>query len=271
MVKILHLNPLHIVFFTTLFSLPPILIITSFKSGSLRQNLSGVRLHYPLLALLAISLLLNNYFYFAAFNQTSIAIAVFTHYTAPLFVAFMAPFMLSEKFEKRLLVPLVIALLGLATILAPDWHFNLSAADVTGALYGVASGLAYAFTLIFAKRLTSRLSPLSLVFWQGLFIILFLSPFFTLNPLFTLPTSSWLWLIGLGITHCALAPLLYLSGLTHIKAQHAAIIGYLEPLSAVFLGLLLAHEAPSWSIWLGGISILFSGALTTGLRKRSRT
>ena len=270
-VKVLHLNSLYIVFFTTLFSLPPIFIISFYKSGSLRQNLSGVRLHYPLLALLALSLLLNNYFYFAAFNRTSIAIAVFTHYTAPLFVAFLAPFLLAEKFEIRLLGPLVIALLGLAAILVPEWHSNLSTADATGALFGVASGLAYAFTLIFAKRLTARLSPLSLVFWQGLFILLLLLPFFTLNPRFILPPSSWFLLIVLGISHCALAPLLYLSGLKYIKAQHAAIIGYLEPLSAVFLGLLLAHEVPSWSTWLGGASILFSGALITGLRKRSQT
>ncbi len=269
MVKELSLNPLHIVFFTTLFSLPPILIISSFKTGSLCQNLTGVRRHYPLLALLALSLLLNNYFYFAAFNQTSIAIAVFTHYTAPLFVAFLAPFLLLEKFEMRLLVPLFIALLGLATILVPNWQSNFSISDATGALYGVASGLAYAFTLIFAKRLISLVSPLFLVFWQGLFMLLLLLPFFTLNPLFTLPTSSWLWLLGLGLTHCALAPLLYLSGLSHIKAQYAAIIGYLEPLSAVFLGLLLIHEAPSMTTWIGGVLILFSGFLITGLRKRT--
>ena len=268
-VKKLHLNPLHIVFFTTLFSLPPILILTYSRPGSLRQNLSGVRLHYPLLALLALSLLLNNYFYFAAFNRTSIAIAVFSHYTAPLFVALLAPFLISEKFEKRLLVPLFISLFGLAIILAPGLSVNLSAADVEGSFYGVASGLAYAFTLIFAKRLTALLLPLSLVFWQGLFILLFLLPFYTLNPLFTLPTSSWLLLIGVGITHCALAPLIYLSGLSHIKAQHAAIIGYVEPLAAVFLGLLLVHEAPSWSTCLGGAAILFSGFLITNLRKRT--
>ncbi|MCD6533536.1 MAG: EamA family transporter [Deltaproteobacteria bacterium] len=221
--------------------------------------------------LLAVSLLLNNYFYFAAFHHTSIAITVFSHYTAPLFVAFLAPFFLSEKFEKRLLLPLAIALFGLAIILAPDFNFNLSTMDAKGALYGIASGLAYAFTLIFAKRLTSHLSPLALVFGQSLFMILVLLPFFSFTPLFSLPVTVWVWLICLGLTHCALAPLLYLSGLSHIKAQYAAIIGYLEPLSAVFLGLLLAHEAPSLTTLMGGVSILFSGILITRLRKRVQT
>ncbi|MCD6291978.1 MAG: EamA family transporter [Deltaproteobacteria bacterium] len=271
MVKKLQLNSLQIVFFTTLFSLPPILIISSFRFGAFRQNLSGIRLYYPLLSLLALSLLLNNYFYFAAFHHTSIAVAVFTHYSAPLFVAFLAPFMLSEKFEKWLLLPLATALFGLAVILAPGFHFNLSPTDTTGALYGVASGLAYAFTLIFAKRLISQLSPLALVFGQSFFMILFLLPFFVFKPISPLPASSWFWLIALGLTHCTLAPLLYLSGLFHIKAQYAAIIGYFEPLSAVFLGLLLAHETPSGSTWIGGCLILFSGILITILRKRLQT
>ncbi len=185
-------------------------------------------------------------------------------------MAFLAPFLLSEKFEIRLLAPLIVALFGLAAILAPGWHFSPSVVDLTGSLYGIASGLAYAFTLVFAKRLTTLIAPLSLVFWQGFFILIILSPFFALNPLFTMPASSWLLLIGLGVSHCSLAPLLYISGLKHIKAQHAAIIGYLEPLSAVFLGLLLVHEAPSWSTWLGGTLILFSGVLVTGLRKRTQ-
>lgn len=266
-VKRLDLNPLHTVFFTTLFSLPTTLILAKFRPGSLRQKLSGVRRNYHLLALLAISLLLNNYFYFAAFNKTSIAIAVFSHYTAPLFVVLLAPFIIYEKFEKRLLVPLLISLFGLAFILAPDFHLNLMATDVQGSLYGVASGLAYAFTLIFAKRLTSLLQPLSLIFWQSVFIVLFLLPLYVINPLLSLTTQSWLMLLVVGILHCTFAPLIYLSGLSHIKAQYAAIIGYIEPLSAVFLGLLLIHETPSWSTWLGGGAIILSGLMISKIKE----
>lgn len=268
-VKNMQLDALHMVFFTTLFSLPAIFLITLLKSDSIRENLKGVRSNYLLLTLLAVSLLLNNFFYFAAFNRTSIAISVFTHYTAPLFVALLAPFILAERFDRRLILPLTIALLGLASILAPDWHANHNAGDIIGALCGTASGLAYAFTLIFAKRLTLKLRPLALVFGQSLFISLFLLPFIFSIPYPDLSFSGWLWLFLLGLTHCTLAPLLYLSGLKYIKAQHAAVIGYVEPLAAVFLGLILAHETPSSTIWFGGFAILLSGAIITRLRKRT--
>lgn len=265
----MQLDALHMVFYTTLFSLPPIFIIASLQSGTVRENLSGISRNYKILLCLALSLLLNNFFYFAAFNNTSIAISVFTHYTAPLFVALLAPFMLAEKFDRRLIFPLCIASLGLASILAPGWHASSASKNMLGAMCGTASGLAYAFTLIFAKRLTSELKILSLVFGQSLFIILCLLPFISLNPNPGLAVSGWLWLLLMGLIHCTLAPLLYISGLKHIIAQHAAIIGYIEPLAAVCLGLFLAHESPSSSIWFGGGAIIISGTIIAKLKKRT--
>ncbi len=257
------------VFLTTFFALPAVLVITLFKPGKTSDSLAGIGKNYKLLALLALSLLLNNFFYFAAFNRTSIAISVFTHYTAPLFVALLTPFMLTERFDRRLVVPLLIATFGLAAILAPKWHSAVGHADLIGALCGIASGLAYAFTIIFAKRLTLDLKPLALVFGQSLFISLFLLPFIIFTPVADISLSSWVYLVVIGVTHCTLAPLLYISGLRHIKAQHAAIIGYLEPLAAVVLGLFIAHESPSKFIWFGGAAILLSGAIITRLRTRT--
>jgi len=265
----LHLDAVLIVFLTTLFALPAIFIITLFKSDTTCKNLSGISNKYKLLSLLALSLLLNNFFYFAAFNRTSIAISVFTHYTAPLFVALLTPFMLAERFDCRLVLPLFIATLGLIAILSPEWHTTVGHADLIGAFCGIASGLAYAFTVIFAKRLSMDLNPLPLVFGQSLFISLFLLPFVIFTSISGLPLSTWLYLAVVGVTHCTLAPLLYISGLKHIKAQHAAIIGYLEPLAAVVLGLFLTHESPSKFIWFGGAAILFSGVIITRLRTRT--
>ena len=268
-IKFMQLDALYMVFFTTLFSLPPLFIIAWIKSGPIKENLSGIGLNHKILLALALSLLLNNFFYFAAFERTSIAVSVFTHYTAPLFVALLAPLMLAEKFDRRLFFPLLIATLGLTAILAPNWHSGFNIKDIFGALCGTASGLAYAFTLIFAKRLTSSLKALALVFGQSLFITLCLLPiiFFKSYPSFSV--STWLGLAVVGLTHCTLAPLLYISGLKHIKAQHVAIIGYIEPLAAVLLGLLLAHENPSSTIWFGGGAIIISGTIITRLKKRT--
>ena len=263
----MQLDAVLMVFLTTLFALPAVFAITLFKSNPFRENFTEIGVNYKLLSLLALSLLLNNFFFFAAFNRTSIAISVFTHYTAPLFVALLTPFMLAEKFDRKLVFPFLIATFGLASILSPEWHTTVGNVDLIGAFCGIASGLAYAFTIIFAKRLTMKLKPLALVFGQSLFITIFLLPFVLFTNISELTFITWVYLAIIGVTHCTLAPLLYLSGLKHIKAQHAAVIGYLEPLAAVSLGLFLAHESPSRFIWFGGVAILISGAIITRLKK----
>jgi len=268
-VKSLQIDAVLMVFLPTLFALPAVFIITLFKSDTTCKNFAGIGKNYKSLSLLALSLLLNNFFYFAAFNRTSIAISVFTHYTAPLFVALLTPFMLAERFDRRLVFPLFIATFGLAAILSPDWHAAVGHADLVGAFCGIASGLAYAFTVIFAKRLSMDLNPLALVFGQSLLISLFLLPFVIFTTLSGLSLSTWIYLAVIGVTHCTLAPLLYISGLKYIKAQNAAVIGYLEPLAAVLLGLFLTHESPSKVIWLGGSAILLSGAIITRLKTRT--
>ena len=271
-VKILAVNEYYVIFFTTLFSLPAVFLIHFHRPAVIRFSFYSLRRNYLILALLALSLLLNNYFYFAAFNRTSIAIAVFTHYTAPLFVAILAPLLLFESFEKQLLLPLFIALLGLALVLFPNLRLiDPEGGHLAGAFFGLASGLAYAFTLIFAKKLTSNLKTLDLIFWQGVFIVFFLLPFYfsvPAGPAAPQELSAWLILLILGLTHCLLAPFLYLRGLHLIPAQHAAIIGYLEPLAAVALGLFINHESPSPAIWFGGTAILISGALTIFWRRQ---
>ncbi len=268
-VQKLHIKALHTLFLTTLFSLFAILCCIFPNRDKIGYFIASIRDRATILALLAVCLLLNNLFYFAAFNRTSIAIAVFTHYTAPLFVAVLAPFLLRERFELRIIPPLLLALCGLTAILFPDLKFNLAAADLSGALCGVASGLAYALTLITAKHLTSRISPLPMILGQNFFITLFLLPFLCYDPLLPMPWSAWSILFLLGVVLCTLAPYLYLSGLRHIKAQHVATIGYLEPLAAVALGLIVSHQIPALPIWLGGLAILGAGIMVTSQRQKT--
>src|SRR3989344_7164323 len=57
--------------------------------------------------------ILNNFFYFQAYVNTTISNAVLTHYTAPIFVALLAPLVLKERLEKITIAALVISIIGL--------------------------------------------------------------------------------------------------------------------------------------------------------------
>jgi drug/metabolite transporter (DMT)-like permease len=69
-----------------------------------------------------------------------------------------------------------------------------------------------------------------------------------------------------GILHSTLAPLLYYSALRKVMAQHAAILGYMEPLAAIPIAFFFLSEAPAPLALAGGVLILFSGYLVIHAR-----
>lgn len=259
-IKIMVMPPWQIIFFSSLFSLPVLFLVARLHPSAAQRLFPDLKENFWQILLLAICLLLNLYFYFLALRHTTIANAVFSHYTAPIFVALLAPFILHEKFDRWTGIALPISLGGLFLMLSPHLQLLLDKQVAGGIAFGVISGLSYAMTLIIAKGLTRGLPPLSIAFWQGVFIVTILFPIVVIQPL-SAPPINWLILLLLGFIHCSLAPLIYVSGLTSIRAQHVAIIGYLEPVSTVMMGMVLLQEIPSLVTAFGGILIFVAGFL----------
>jgi drug/metabolite transporter (DMT)-like permease len=85
---------------------------------------------------------------------------------------------------------------------------------------------------------------------------------------YRLPVHSALLLLATGLLHSTIAPLLYFSALRQVLAQHAAILGYTEPLAAIPLAFVFLSETPSFAALIGGVLILFSGYLVVHARLR---
>lgn len=227
---------------------------------------------WKLISVLACCLLLNLFFYFTAIRMTSIANAVFTHYTAPIFVALLAPLTIAEPVDRLTVAALLLSLAGLFLLLFPGLDMPLSRRDQLGIAAGVMSGLTYAFTLLTAKRLTGVIPPLSIAFWQGVFMVAIMLPVLAVSGgdgIYPALSSFWYVFLLLGLLHCSVAPLLYVDALRRVKAQHAAIIGYLEPVGTIALGILVLKETPPAVVFAGGTLILGAGLLiiTRGERR----
>jgi drug/metabolite transporter (DMT)-like permease len=210
------------------------------------------RLFYPLL--LGVFLMLNNFTFFYAFKNTTIANAVLTHYTAPLLVAVLAAVFLRERITLKLIAAIVIASAGLLILLN---GFSLNEADKYGIAAGLASGVFYAVIIILSRTYANRFSPVVLSFWANTFIVLMLAPFVREFPL-----HAWKSFLVIGILHSTIAPILYFKGLQTVTANRAAVLGYLEPVSAILFSMLFLNEIPGQNSLFGGILILFSGYLT---------
>ncbi len=221
-----------------------------------------------LLLLTPICFLVNMYFFYFAFTHTTIANAVLTHYTAPIFVALIAPIFLREKIHKITWIAIVLSSFGLWMILrgqASDGRLALAGNESAGIIAGVLSGFAYAWTILIVRKIVTRYSALFIVFFQNIVVSLLLLPFvLDIN----ISLKSLLYVLIMGLVHSTVAPLLYVDGLKSVKAHEASILGYFEPVGAVLLALIFLHEFPGVKSLLGGVLILYSGYIIISNRKK---
>ncbi len=210
------------------------------------------QMKYPLI--LGIFSLVNTFAYFYAFQNTTIANAVLTHYTAPVIVALLASFLLKEKLTGKIVIILLLASAGLWIMLG---GFSLKGGHVAGIIAGLISGFAYAAVVIFLRIYSQDFSPLVLCFFTNMVIALLLVPFIRDFP----STAIWSYLF-MGVVHSTIAPILYFKGLQSVTANRAAVLGYLEPVCAIMFSMLLLNEIPRGQSVIGGMLIVFSGYLT---------
>ena len=207
---------------------------------------------YP--AILGIVSLLNSLTFLYAYRNTTIANAVLTHYTAPVIVAFLAPFFLKEKLTIKIIFVIALSSLGLWVMLD---GLTLQESQFRGIMAGLCSGITYAIIVIFVRMHSERFNPLILAFFTNITIAVLLAPFINGFPL----NAIWSFLF-IGIAHSTIAPILYYKGLQRVSANRAAVLGYLEPVCAIIFSILFLKEMPGFNSIFGGVLIIFSGYLT---------
>jgi drug/metabolite transporter (DMT)-like permease len=267
LIRWIALPPVVVLFYTSLFAsfFVPLVLKTR---GEFPEQVFGGRA-WSLFAGLALASILNNITYFYALGHTTVSNAVFTHYTAPLIVALLAPFMISERIERVTVISLPLAAVGMALIVMDSGGIRVDSHHLPGILAGTASGFGYAVMII----LTRRLGQLQLD-RKALVVQLWMTALATMPVVLSLDYEmtfrSGLLLLLTGIFHSTTAPLLYFSALRKVLAQHAAILGYIEPLAAIPLAFLFLSEQPPVIALFGGAMILGSGYLIVHSRLATR-
>jgi len=222
------------------------------------KSIIFVKKYMWLIILLGLFNLFNNFFFFQAFVNTTISNAVLTHYTAPVFVALLAPFLLKERLEKITIIALIVAIAGLEIISYQNLSFQSD--DFIGVAYGTASGLMYALVIILIKHLSRYLSVFTINIYQSLIVALLMAPFVIVSKV-SVSINSLFLLLLFALLFGILATLLHMQGIKRVKSQHVGILAYIEPVAATFYAFIFFFEVPSLNTIIGGALILFSGYL----------
>lgn len=204
------------------------------------------------------------------YHYLSSGIATALVYTDPIFCAIIGLMFLGDKFSWRLTVSIFTASLGvmmLTGVFTEDGTFSL-----VGLLWGLLSGLSYALYLIFLPRLRVKKMPsLKLTFYVFFIGMLFLTFFHiatTGGVEMAKTPACWTNLFLLGLVPTAISNICVTTSLKLIDSTVVAILGALEPLTAMLIGILVLGDPWGMLSITGGILILIAVALLTLRRSK---
>jgi drug/metabolite transporter (DMT)-like permease len=197
--------------------------------------------------------------FFETLKLASVAVAILTVYTAPIFLAVLAPLLLPERRSRVGLVALAISAPGLVLIaLAGEGG---AGADPVAIGTGLGAAITYAFVVMWTKTLVRDIAPIALAFWNYLLIGAVLVPFALAAGRVRPEGGEWLYVIVLGALLTAGAGVIYIRALREVTAQAAGLLAYLEVVSASVLAWAILDQELGWQVVVGGLAVLAGGAL----------
>ena len=247
-----------------------LLALTLVSGATMRRDRSPAKA--PLRAWLGVVWLgvtdaLNVVLFFRAIQLTTVAVAVLTHYLAPILVALGAPLVLGEKVSRRTFVAVFVSLAGLVLLLDPFHVASASPKLILGAASGAASAFFYASSVLTNKRLAPVFSGSELAFYHGLVAVPLLACLVPIAAWRAVAPEAWPWLTAGAIGPGAVAGLVFVWGLRRVPAAHASALTLLEPLVAVLVGVLVFGEVPTPIGGVGALMVLAGAAIVVSSRK----
>ncbi len=201
-----------------------------------RGTLSAVPLRWPVLGVATFTLMTACFV--IANTQTEAANAIVLQYTSPIWVFLLAPLLLGERQHPRDVLWLLLAMVGVATILALQWQ-----TDLPGLVIALGAGVGYG-ALTVVLRALARVHPTTVVALNFCGSGLLMLPFALLAGV-SLSGPQWSLALLLGVVQMALPYVLFSWALARVPAQQAALIVLLEAVTnPILTWLVIGEEIP---------------------------
>lgn len=200
---------------------------------------------------------LNLVTFFAAIDITTVAIAVLSHYVAPIMIALAAP-RIDGVTVRGARPAAAVALLGLFIVLEP-WAEPARGAAL-GATVGVISAVCYTGNMFVVRRLAERIgAPRAMAYHSLIAAVLLLPLLFVGGGPPPIAREDVLLLAAGAVTIGAGSGVMFAIGLTRTGSARAAVYVFAEPLVAVIVGALVWDEALHPLAAVGGAMVLGAG------------
>lgn len=195
---------------------------------------------------------------FESFHYIEAGIACTILFIYPVLVALIMAIFFKEKITKTVVSAIFLTSIGIALLYKgkPD-----SVLSLKGVAIVLASAFLYAFYIVGVKSIKAikSMNSAKLSFYVMLFglLVYVVNLKFCTNLQGLTTTTAWLFVIGLAIFPTIISLETIGVAIKLIGSTNTAILGALEPLTAIFFGILFFNESLTLRISIGVILILF--------------
>lgn len=248
------MDPASVLFFRYLCAVPILGVMARIRGRSLKIR-RGEVLPFIVMGLL---MALSSLTLFESYNRMDAGIASTLLFVYPVMVAVIMAIGFREKITRMTVICMASALGGIALLYRGG---DGSALSLTGTMLVMASSLSYALYIVGVNRPALREIPtLKLTFY----VLLFGMSLFVVRTGFgtnlQIVDKWYLWgnVIALAVFPTAVSLICTTSAIQYIGSTPTAILGALEPVTAVFFGVMVFGEAFTPRIASGIILIIVS-------------
>ena len=258
------LNSYEIVFLRTLIG--SILLILLFCLSGGKFTFFKFKKDLVFITLSGIAMGASWMFLYEAYRQIGVGIASLIYYCGPVIVMILSPFIFKEK----LTVPKVAGfLIVLAGIFLVNGNASGEKQNIWGLFCGAMSAVMYFFMVTLnkkSKNITGMENSVIQLTVSFLTVAVFM--LFKQGLVIDLKGVNLFAIIFLGVVNTGIGCYLYFSPLSKLPVQSVAVLGYLEPLSAVVFSAVLLSEHMTFIQIIGTVFII-GGAMLGELVKPS--
>lgn len=259
------MNPDSVLFFRYLFAIPLVGAMIKGRGRDFKIHRTDI---LPLVVL-GVLMAASSLTLFEAYNYMDAGIASTILFIYPILVALIMAAVYKEKVTMQTALCILLALSGIAMLYQGGDGATLS---LTGTLLVFASALSYAIYIVGVNRPSLKeMATLKVTFYVLLFgVSLFVVRLWMSHDL-TLPTRWWLWgnLVALAVFPTAISFLCTTSAIQRIGSTPTAILGALEPVTAIFFGItvfgerLTARDCMGITLILVAVTVVVAGGSIT--------
>lgn len=241
-----------VLFFRYLLALPIVGLMLKMRGHSFIMPAK----QFSIIVMLGLLFAMSSLTLFLSYHYMAAGIASTILFVYPILVALIMGIFLHEKISKATVVCMVLATLGIALLYNGPSGASLS---IQGTLLVLVSALSYAIYIVGVNLdVLKKVATLKVTFWALLSGLMIFVVRLAMAGNISIPHTPALWfnVIALAVFPTAISLMCTTTAIQYIGSTPTAILGALEPLTAIVIGVTVFHEEMTPRIFCGLLMII---------------